>query len=145
MTTSLTLTATSARIPIGWATINGQRVPVTVDQEWARAFEDLQLRVGGTVAMSNVELAEMAMNPPRAIDPQAAEALRAIDELRNELASTRAHLDGVLRLIDTLSAEMAGARAPIFPEVQALIEELTTRPTDSALAARVQQIEDRLA
>ena len=42
------------RIPIGVALINGQRVPVEVDQQWMRWATTLTERAGGIVAPSNI-------------------------------------------------------------------------------------------
>ena len=42
------------RIPIGFATVGGQRVPVEVDQQWMRYFTTLTERAGGVVAPSNI-------------------------------------------------------------------------------------------
>lgn len=58
---------------------------------------------------------------------EAAEALRAVDELRNELASTRSDMQSLRRLIDELSAALA------------------TPPQNDQLRSRVQSLEDRLA
>jgi hypothetical protein len=42
------------RIPIGFATVGGQRVPVEVDQQWMRYFTTLTERAGGIVAPTNI-------------------------------------------------------------------------------------------
>jgi hypothetical protein len=43
-----------ARIPMGWAMVQGQRVPVEVDIEWMRYFATLTERAGGVVAPTNL-------------------------------------------------------------------------------------------
>ncbi len=49
-----TLNLPQARIPMGWAMVNGQRVPVEVDLEWMRYFSTLTERAGGVVAPTNL-------------------------------------------------------------------------------------------
>lgn len=44
------VTLPQARIPLGWANVNGTRVPIEIDIEWMRAFSALVSRTGGTVA-----------------------------------------------------------------------------------------------
>lgn len=50
------LTLPQARIPLGWARINGQRVPVEIDIEWMRAFLQLVQRSGGVPGVDLTEL-----------------------------------------------------------------------------------------
>ena len=49
-----TLTLPRARIAIGWATVQGQRLPVEIDMEWMRYFTVLSERAGGIVAPANL-------------------------------------------------------------------------------------------
>ena len=56
------LTQPQARIPIGWATIAGQRVPVEVDPEWMRYLSTLNERAGGVSGVSTTELTEEAFD-----------------------------------------------------------------------------------
>jgi hypothetical protein len=44
---SAPLTRPQGRIPIGYAVVNGARVPVTIDLEWDRYFTVLDARAGG--------------------------------------------------------------------------------------------------
>lgn len=48
------LTLPQARIPMGYAVVNGQRVPVEIDMEWMRYFATLTERAGGVVAPTNL-------------------------------------------------------------------------------------------
>ncbi len=50
------------RTPIGWAVINGQRVAVTLDLEWARYLTVLDQRAGGVSGVSTTELNEEAFD-----------------------------------------------------------------------------------
>lgn len=50
------LTLPQGRIPIGFAMVNGQRVEVTIDQEWMRYFVTLTARAGGVVGVSTTEI-----------------------------------------------------------------------------------------
>jgi len=54
------LTQPRGQIAIGWAVINGQRVPVVPDVEWVRFFSTLAERAGGTGGVSTTELVESA-------------------------------------------------------------------------------------
>jgi hypothetical protein len=54
------LTLPQARIPLGWATVAGQRVPVVIDLEWMRYLVTLTERAGGITGVSTTELVESA-------------------------------------------------------------------------------------
>lgn len=54
------LTLPTARIPIGWATIKGERVPVVIDIEWMRALITLVDRAGGVTGVGTDELSMSA-------------------------------------------------------------------------------------
>ena len=124
MTASVSLP--QARIPIGYAMVQGQRVPVEIDQEWMRSFASLLDRSGGVSGdTSFAEYLPIFFDVPHT-DTSAQEALRAVDELRNELASTRSDLQAVRALLD-----------------QALAMLETPAPTND-LRIRVEQIEGRL-
>lgn len=43
-----------ARIPLGWATIQGKRIPVEIDMEWMRVMLELVNRTGGTAGVEDV-------------------------------------------------------------------------------------------
>lgn len=49
-----TLALPQARIPMGWAMVNGARVPVEIDIEWMRYLMTLTERAGGVVAPNNL-------------------------------------------------------------------------------------------
>lgn len=128
---STTLTLPKANIPIGTVTIDGVPYDVQQHPEFVRFFYDSQRRAGGTVALTNVEIsngvasldsdAQMARS-----DPVSQEAMRAVDELRNEFSSLRSNFDGLRSLLDEREIEFAGLRAV------------------SDLRPRVEQLEDRL-
>lgn len=42
-----TVSLPKGNVPVGWATVGDQRVPVTIDMEWMRALSDMVRRVGG--------------------------------------------------------------------------------------------------
>lgn len=66
-----TLTKPQARIPLGWVTIAGQRMPVAVDLEWDRYLSVLTERAGGTTGLSTTDVdagSYAAMQPASASD-----------------------------------------------------------------------------
>src|SRR5690348_7824474 len=121
-----TIAFPQARIPLGWAVIQGVRVPVEIDMEWMLALQALLTRSGGTSGSTSFETYLPIFFDPPHTDNLAAEASRAIDELRNELASTRAELQSLRTQIDENTAELQ--RMPNYD-----------------LRNRVEQIEDRLS
>ena len=58
----MVLNQPQARIPIGWAMVQGQRVPVEVDTEWARYFSTVTVRAGGAIGVSTTELSAEAFD-----------------------------------------------------------------------------------
>jgi len=109
-----TLTVPKSNIPIGTVVIGGATFEVPQHPEFVRFFSDLARRTGGVTAPTNTELssgvADVASSvatldnedaAPRS-NPEAREALRAVDELRNELASLRGDNDGLRRRIEQL-------------------------------------------
>lgn len=54
------LTQPQARIPVGYAMVNGVRVPVEIDIEWARFLFTLAERAGGITGSSTTELSTEA-------------------------------------------------------------------------------------
>jgi hypothetical protein len=120
-----TVSLPQARIPLGWALIAGRKTPVEIDYEWLRALTDLVERAGGVTGEQGLGAFVPLLEQP-ARDPAAADALRAVDELRNELASTRQVCDELRGLLHDLTAAQDAARGA------------------DDLRARITQIEDRL-
>lgn len=118
-------TLPQARIPLGWAIVAGQRTPIEIDIEWMRAFTEL-LRATGTGSDSSVADLLPLFFATAPTDPLAQEAIRAVDELRNELASARSDVQNLRGDVEALSAQLASPR----PDIQ--------------LRNRVELIEDRL-
>jgi TolA-binding protein len=128
---SRTLTPPMARVPVGLATINGQQIEVRQHPEFVRFFFDLFDRVGSTEALSNSELEALAQaltdaGAIPASSPEAQEAARGVEELRQALASLRGDIDS------------------LRGELQALRDDMPSLPSFQPLESRVQQIEDRL-
>lgn len=128
---STTITTPKSNVPVGRVTINGQTFDVDQHPEFVRFFYDLFRRAGGSAALTNIELADGTASldseaqMPRS-DLSAVEALRAVDELRNEFASIRSACDELRSQLSDVEAQFAGIRA------------------DSDLRPRLEQLEDRL-
>lgn len=104
------LTIPQARIPLGWAMVQGQRVPVEIDIEWMRYLAALVERSGGINGDTNfIEYINQLFDAPP-IDSGLQEALRAVDELRNALSSVRSDANAVRAAYDELAAALAGVR-----------------------------------
>ena len=112
-------------IPIASVTVSGQRYDCVTNAEFVRFFETLLRRIGGTVGMDFAELLQLALEPVSR-DPSAQEALRAVDEFRNELESVRATSAGLMARLDELMSQ------------------IEAQPNIQPLANRITQIEDRL-
>lgn len=123
-----TITLPHARIPLGWVTMDGQsrRIPVEIDIEWMRALLGLVERSGGVTGGESFAAYLPALFDPKPSDPAAEQALRAVDELRNELACAKSDAERLARVVDELQTSLAEIRP------------------DHQLRARVEQIEDRL-
>lgn len=72
-------------------------------------------RLGGYVAPTNAELASAAASSNDSLveyrrDPLTQEAMRSVDELRSEIASTRNECDGLRRLISEQENELQTLR-----------------------------------
>lgn len=120
-----TITLPQARIPLGYAVVQGVRVPVEIDMEWMLAFTRLLERTGGVSGDTNFsEYLPQFFDTPHT-DAAAAEAIRAVDELRNELASARSEQQVLRSMLD---------------EIASMIDTTTTND----LRNRVEQIEGRL-
>lgn len=113
-------------IAIGQVRIGAQAYQVDLNPEFNRFFETLVRRVGGAVGMDFSELLQLATEPV----PQSTaghDAMRAAEELRHEVESLRSSNTALLQMVDELR------------------NQITEQPSIQPLAARVQQIEDRLA
>lgn len=123
---SAPLTLPQARIPLGWVMVGGQRAPVSIDIEWMRALLGMLDRTGGVTGSNGPEeLATFRMEFAPS-DPMTQEAMRAVDELRNELSSARTEIQSLRSQIEEVAAQLAEVRP---------YTDLTTRVT---------QIEERL-
>jgi chromosome segregation ATPase len=129
MTTSIT--TPKSNVPVGRVTIDGKTFDVDQHPEFVRFFYDLFRRTGGSAALTNIELADgaAALDSDAQMlrsDLAAVEALRAVDELRNEFASIRSACDELRSQLSDVEAQFAGTRAA------------------SDLRSRIEQLEDRL-
>lgn len=121
----MTATLPQARIPLGYAVIAGQRTPVEIDIEWMRAFTDLVKSTSSDGGASLAELLPLFFSVPPS-DPVSQEAIRAVDELRNELSSARSDTQALRAQIEDQASLIAEMRR------------------DPDLRNRVEQIEGRL-
>ncbi len=121
----------SARVPIAYITIKGIQIPAYIAPEWLRYLTvDLFARAGGYTELSNNDLAALSADFSSMIandDLTAVEALRAVDELRCELASARSENYALKQAIDELTA-----RLDSLPM------------SDPSLPRRMMEIEERL-
>lgn len=124
---TLTITLPQARIALGWVVVQGKRLPVEIDMEWMLAFARLVDRTGGTSGDTNFSeyINQFFDAPP--VDAGTREALRAVDELRNELASSRGDVQALRGLVEELTARIAEP------------------PQTDQLRNRIESIEGRLA
>jgi hypothetical protein len=114
-----------ARIPLGWALVQGERVPVEIDQEWMRSFMALLDRTGGTSGDASFDqYIPMFFETPHT-DATAHEAMGMIDELRNEFAMAKTEQQALRTMLDDLAVLLQGG-------------------TSTDLRNRIEQIEDRL-
>jgi hypothetical protein len=146
---SLTITLPQARIALGWVVVQGQRIPVQIDMEWMLAFARLVERTGGTSGDANFgEYINQFFDPPL-VDPGVREALRGIDELRTDQnRSQDPQIHELGNAVDELRNELAATRADA-QALRGLFDELTSsgaaqQQTDQ-LRNRIESIEGRLA
>lgn len=126
-----TVTPPNASIPVGLIELDGQRIEVKQHPEFVRFFFDLFTRAGGVSALTNTELQTLAQSLIDAgampvSNPEAQEALRGVEDLRQQLSSLRGDND-------RLRAEVEELRSLIEPA-----------PSLWPLEFRVSQLEDRL-
>lgn len=130
MTTSLT--TPKANVPVGRVTINGQTFDVAQHPEFVRFFFDLFRRAGGVTAPTNNDLSthiatlDSEAQMPRS-DTVSQEAMRAVDELRNEFSSMRNDCDSLRAQLADVEAQFAGVRAvaDLRPRVEQLEDRIT--------------------
>lgn len=115
------LTQPQARIPIGWATVGGQRVAVEIDPEWMRYLFTLNDRAGGVSGVSTTELTEEAFDDAgveeiKAIGFAMANAAGQVPAAINEYAMADA-LGQVpvafIEQLETVLTELADTRAQV--------------------------------
>ena len=143
---SAEFTLPQARIPVGWATVKGERIPVQIDMEWMLALSRLFGRSGGVSGdTSFFQYITQFFDQPL-VDSASQEAIRAVDELRNELVSSRGDMQLLRALIDEQASALVQLRS--IDDVRGRLDEL-----ESALAGvmptvdfrgRIEQLEDRL-
>lgn len=126
-----TITPPKNSIPVGLIDFGGKRIEVQQHPEFVRFFFDLFNRVGGVSALSNTDLEAMAQalvdaGAVPSSSPEAQEALRGVEELRQQIASLRGENDRMRSEVEELRAQLEGG--------------LSLQP----LEFRVSQIEDRL-
>lgn len=126
-----TVTPPNASIPVGLIEMGGKRIEVKQHPEFVRFFFDLFARIGGVSALTNTELEALAQalidaGAVPASSPEAQEALRGVEDLRQQLSSLRGDNDRLRSELD---------------ELRSLIEPV---PSLQPLEFRVSQIEDRL-
>jgi hypothetical protein len=78
---SAPLTRPQGRIPIGYAVVNGARVPVTIDLEWDRYFTVMDERAGGVSGQGTDDLS-LAQFDDAGIEELKARLSQVQDELR---------------------------------------------------------------
>lgn len=105
------ITAPKVPVPIGRVTVNGVTLDVIQHPEFVRFIFDLVRRVGGTEALTNTELEALAQalidaGAVPSSSPEAQEALRGVEELRQALASLRGDNDRLRRDVEELRAQV---------------------------------------
>lgn len=101
------LTLPQARIPLGWASVDGKRVPVSIDIEWMRSLTGFLDRVGGTYAPTNNELDNGLQFDVR--ESEAAEITKRLNDLERMF-----HISDTSAAVAQLSAFVSEAGIPTF-------------------------------
>ena len=101
------LTLPQARIPLGWARVDGKRVPVEIDIEWMRSLTGFLDRVGGTFAPTNNELDNGLQFDVR--ESEAAEITKRLNDLERMV-----HISDTSAAVAQLSAFVSEAGIPTF-------------------------------
>lgn len=104
---SAALTLPQARIPIGFATVQGQQVPVLVTMDWMLAFAGLLTRTGGTSGDTNFNeyINQFFDVPSQSTESQ--QTTRTVEELRHEIECLRSELSRIRGQIETIEGRLA--------------------------------------
>lgn len=139
-------TLPQARIPIGWVTVKGERIPVQIDTEWMLTLSRLFERSGGVSGDASFTQYITQFFDPPPIDSASQEAIRAVDELRNELASSRSDVQSLKSLIEEQATALAQLRSA--DDLRSRMDELETTLAGTRVPFdfrdRIEQIENRL-
>lgn len=105
------LTLPQARIPLGWASVDGKRVPVEIDIEWMRSLTGLLDRVGGTFAPTNNELENGLQFDVR--ESEAAEITKRLNDLERMF-----HVSDVSGAVALLTEQLKSVGGDSITEVE---------------------------
>ena len=113
------LTRPQGRIPIGYAMVGGQRVPVALDLEWDRYFQILTERAGGVTGVSTTELVESSFEDAGINEMQsqifAMDAARLQEPIREQVAPVTIDNAAELRArIDRMETELQALRQGLY-------------------------------
>ena len=128
-----TVALPQSRIPLGWATVQGVRVPVEIGMEWMLVLSRLLERTGGTSGDTNFgEYINQFFDAPLT-SPESQENARAIEEMRGRSESLRDDLRQAAWLIDEARQESS----PDLRSIMCAIEDLQgSASPDGALNLR---------
>lgn len=105
------LTLPQARIPLGWARVDGKRVPVEIDIEWMRSLTGFLDRVGGTFAPTNNELDNGLQFDVR--ESEAAEITKRLNDLERMF-----HVSDVSGAVALLTEQLKSVGGASITEVE---------------------------
>ena len=88
----------SSRVPIGYVEIQGQRLPVFTNTEWAKYFETLE----GTSDVSSMDTSSTVQS-----DLSGREALQGVDELRLDVSSARSNVEAMRNRLELIEDRLA--------------------------------------
>jgi hypothetical protein len=112
-------------VPFGFAVVNGAQVPVTINQEWMLAFEQLLNRTGGVVSMTTQDFTQVVSGESDGPIMAEVQRVRAMVEqiersppvdMLSEISSIRMRLDDLEKReifspdVDTLRREIDDLR-----------------------------------
>jgi hypothetical protein len=104
------ITSPKSNIPVGYVTVNGQRLEVSQHPEFVRFFFDLMRRVGGTDATDNTALQSALDQAELDID---ALVLDVEAEQIAPLAQIQAQIEFADGRVSALEAELAALRVQV--------------------------------